>query len=249
VADLQSFKKDLQALVEKFDQDKNHYLQKGYNEAQVRVDFLNPFFAALGWDLENKAHQPPDMGPYELLEKVVATFERLEITYLVTGSVAAMAYGEPRLTNVIDIVAELGEQHIAGLLAAFPPGEYYLSDEMIREAIRNQGQFNVIHPSSGLKIDIIIRRNTPFDASRFSRMRRIQPGEAYQANFAAPEDVIIKKMEFYKAGGSEKHLRDITGIIKVSGADVDRQYIEGWAKQLGLTDVWEAILKRLDEKK
>jgi hypothetical protein len=56
-------------------------------------------------------------------------------------------------------------------------------------------------------------------------------------------------MEFYKAGGSEKHLRDITGIIKVSGADVDRQYIEGWAKQLGLTDVWEAILKRLDEKK
>ena len=77
---------------------------------------------------------------------------------------------------------------------------------MIREAIRNQGQFNVIHPSSGLKVDIIIRRNTPFDASRFSRTRRIQPGETYQANFAAPEDVIIKKMEFYKAGGSNKHL-------------------------------------------
>ena len=38
------------------------------------------------------------MGPYELLEKVVKVFERLQISYLVTGSVAAMAYGEPRLT-------------------------------------------------------------------------------------------------------------------------------------------------------
>lgn len=189
------------------------------------------------------------MGPYELLEKVVETFERLGISYLVTGSVAAMAYGEPRMTNDIDIVAEIGEQHVAGLLESFPPDEYYVSGEMIREAIRHQGQFNVIHPSSGLKIDIIIRRNTPFDVSRFSRTRRIQPGETYQANFAAPEDVIIKKMEFYKAGGSEKHLRDITGIIKISGADVDRRYIEGWAERLGLSEVWEAILKRLGEKK
>lgn len=189
------------------------------------------------------------MGPYELLEKVVEMFERLEIPYLVTGSVAAMAYGEPRMTNDIDIVAEIGEQHIAGLLESFPQDEYYISDEMIREAIRYQGQFNVIHPSSGLKVDIIIRRNTPFDASRFSRTRRIQTGETYQANFAAPEDVIIKKMEFYKAGGSEKHLRDITGIVKISGAEVDRQYIEDWAKRLGLTEVWEAILKRLGEKK
>ncbi len=59
MADLQSFKQDIQSLVRKFEQDKNHYLQKGYPEAQVRIDFLNPFFDALGWDIENKAHKPP----------------------------------------------------------------------------------------------------------------------------------------------------------------------------------------------
>jgi type I restriction-modification system DNA methylase subunit len=59
VADLRSFKQDIQSLVRKFEQDKNHYLQKGYPEAQVRIDFLNPFFDALGWDIENKAHKPP----------------------------------------------------------------------------------------------------------------------------------------------------------------------------------------------
>jgi hypothetical protein len=81
------------------------------------------------------------MGPYELLEKVVETFERLNISYLVTGSIAAMAYGEPRMTNDIDIVAKIEEQHIAGLLESFSQDEYYISDEMIREAIQHQGQF------------------------------------------------------------------------------------------------------------
>jgi len=34
---------------------------------------------------------------------------------------------------------------------------------------------------------------------------------------ARPEDVILSKMQYYREGGSEKHLRDITGMLKVSG--------------------------------
>lgn len=48
-------------------------------------------------------------------------------------------------------------------------------------------------------------------------------------------------MEYYKEGGSDKHLRDITGILKVSGRDVDREYIITWAKKLGLMKIWEAV--------
>lgn len=187
------------------------------------------------------------MGPYELLQKIVEVFERLRIPYLVTGSVAAMAYGEPRLTNDIDIVAAVETKHIEELVRAFPEDEYYISDEMIKQAIISHGQFNIIHPDSGLKVDIIIKKNSTFDQSRFSRIRRIYPAESYEANFAAPEDVIIKKMEYYREGGSEKHLRDITGILKVSGDDVDLKYISGWAERLGLTEIWEAVLKRIKE--
>lgn len=57
--DFGAFKEALRALVDKFERDKNHYLQKGYPEAQLRVDFLNPFFAALGWDIENRSNKPP----------------------------------------------------------------------------------------------------------------------------------------------------------------------------------------------
>lgn len=185
------------------------------------------------------------MGLFELLQKIVEVLENLQIPYLVTGAIASMAYGEPRLTNDIDIVAAIEEQHIKGLISAFPPDDFYISEDMIRDAIHYHGQFNIIHPASGLKVDVIIKQNTPFDNSRFRRIKRIQPAESYQANFAAPEDVIIKKMEYYKKGCSDKHLRDITGILKVSGHDVDREYIITWAKNLGLMKIWKAVEDRV----
>ena len=61
----------------------------------------------------------------------------------------------------------------------------------------------------------------------------------------APEDIIISKMAYYRQGGSDKHLRDITGIMKVSGDQVDTAYVERWAKELDLMEIWEAILRRL----
>jgi hypothetical protein len=187
------------------------------------------------------------MGPYELLQRIIEVLDRLDIPYLVTGSVAAMAYGEPRLTNDIDIVAAVEERHIPGLLAAFPPDEFYLSEETIREAIKRRLQFNIIHPSSGLKVDIILRKGTPFDISRFSRIRRIKPAESYTANFAAPDDIIIMKMQYYRDGGSEKHLRDIAGILKISQEEVDLDYIADWSRRLDLTSIWKLILDRIGE--
>ena len=49
------------------------------------------------------------MELYDLLARVIEVFEDLHIPYLVTGSLASMAYGEPRLTNDIDIVAGIDE--------------------------------------------------------------------------------------------------------------------------------------------
>ena len=185
------------------------------------------------------------MGLFELLQRIVSLFDHMGIPYLITGSVAAMAYGEPRLTNDIDIVAAIDEKHIKDLVRGFPADEFDISEDGVREAIRRQGQFNIIHPASGIKIDVIIKQDTPFDNSRFGRVHRINPAESYQADFAAPEDVIIKKMEFYKAGGSEKHLRDIAGILKISGEMVDWGYITAWAKRLNLTEIWNAVQERL----
>ncbi|HEX5647556.1 MAG TPA: hypothetical protein VFX56_11345 [Nitrospira sp.] len=185
------------------------------------------------------------MELYELLEHIARTFERLEIPYLITGSVASMAYGEPRLTNDIDLVAAVEGRHVPALLQAFPSPTFYLSEEGMREAIRYQRQFNIIHPGSGLKVDVVVRKDTPFDRSRFTRIRSLHPTEHYTAAFASPEDVIIKKMEYYQAGGSDKHLRDITGMLTISGPEIDQAYIAEWADRLGLRRIWDMIQERL----
>ena len=51
----ESFEKELRRLVAKFEQGFSEFKSPGYLEAQLRDDFLSPFFAALGWDLQNNA--------------------------------------------------------------------------------------------------------------------------------------------------------------------------------------------------
>ena len=184
---------------------------------------------------------------YDLLKKVSRCFNRLNIPYFVTGSVASIAYGESRFTNDIDIVADIKRGHVADILKCFPEEEYYISEESIKNAIYHRFQFNIIHPGSGLKVDVIIKEKSDFDDTRFARVKNFKMDDV-GVNFSSPEDVILKKMEFYKKGGSEKHLRDIAGVIKISEELINFDYIETWVSKLYLEEIWAEIKNRLKEK-
>jgi hypothetical protein len=180
----------------------------------------------------------------ELLRHAARCFDKHGIRYFVTGAVAAMAYGEPRLTNDIDIVADLDEDHISRLKSCYPADEFYFDEGSAKRAVHTKSQFNIIHPGSGLKIDVMITRGDDFDRSRFQRARRLKPLEDTEVDFASPEDVILKKLDFYRQGRSDKHLRDIAGILKISADEIDIAYVETWARKLGLEDLWAKALKR-----
>lgn len=186
------------------------------------------------------------MDPSDLLQRVVEALEGLELPYLVTGGTATIFYGEPRFTADVDVVVDLPPPRIPELLQAFEGDEFYLDEESVRRAVARRGQFNIIHPASGLKIDFMIPEGGPFDRSRFARARRVRPGEGYEATFASPEDVILMKLAYYREGGSEKHLRDIASVVKVSGAELDWAYLERWASELDLANVWRVVLERLE---
>jgi predicted type IV restriction endonuclease len=49
------FPKEVLELVARFEQNIEAYRGQGYNETQVRQEFINPFFEALGWDVRNKS--------------------------------------------------------------------------------------------------------------------------------------------------------------------------------------------------
>jgi hypothetical protein len=184
----------------------------------------------------------------ELLRRVVEILEEQGITYLLVGSLASGVYGEPRLTRDIDVVVELRPDQVARLCDAFPAADYYVSRQAAREAVVRGGQFNVIHPASGNKIDFMIARQDAWGRSQISRRRleQILPGRPGYT--AAPEDVILGKLWYYQEGGSEKHLRDIAAMLQVSGDEIDREYINHWARQLGFMAEWQAVLDRLHKR-
>lgn len=185
------------------------------------------------------------MEPFDLLRYVTEVLEGIGARYFVTGSTATIFYGEPRFTNDIDVVVELPLRAVGDFCSQFPPPEFYVSEAAARQAVLSKSQFNIIHPDSGLKVDVIIPESTSFNDSRFSRIRRLHAAENLDVFFASPEDAIIKKMEYYREGGSEKHLRDIAGVLKISRDQIDMQYITQWAEQMDLGDLWSDIQKAI----
>ena len=164
--------------------------------------------------------------------------ERLGLPYCVTGSVAASVYGEPRLTADIDVVLLLGIQDIAALRSAFPDTAYYVPpDETLRlELARDtRGMFNLIHHASQFKADIYLAARDPLHAWALQHRRRITLGES-GAWIAPPEYVILRKLEYLREGGQDKHVRDIRFILAASA--VDRVFVEAEVARLGLQTQW-----------
>ena len=178
----------------------------------------------------------------DLLKLAIQTLNRLGIPYAVVGSFASGVWGESRFTQDIDLLIEVKPAEVALLCDAFPDTDFYVSKAAAREAVERHGQFNVIHPASGNKIDFMIAGRTPWVVAQLERRRHVPLFHDLDADVAAPEDVILGKLVYYREGGSEKHLRDIAGIVKISGDMVDRKYIAQFATQLGVAAIWQRVL-------
>ena len=185
------------------------------------------------------------MEQSDLLRFLCTHLERIGVRYFITGSQATIAYGEPRFTNDIDVVVDLDESNCQAFCDGFPPEEFYLNRDTARQEVARRGMFNIIHPASGLKIDVIIPSQTSFDRLRFERGVPIPIAEDFTAIFSSPEDIILQKMSWHQMGGGERHLRDIYGILKVRGEALDKGYIEQQARELGVANLWHEIARKV----
>jgi len=104
----------------------------------------------------------------------------------------------------------------------------------------------MLHPGSGKKVDFFLPRDTPWSRSQLARSIRIQLQPDLEGFVAAPEDVIIGKLWYYVEGGGDRHLRDITGMLRISGERVDRSEVERWARELGYLEVWRQVTAMAD---
>jgi len=137
----------------------------------------------------------------EVLQDAATRLERAGIPYMLTGSIALSYYAQPRMTRDIDLVAELSGRDSKSVAALFAP-DYYVAEADVGRAIATGGMFNVLHLGKLVKLDFIVRKDTPFRRHEFARRLRV-PMPGFAAWIVSREDLILSKLAWAKDSGSE----------------------------------------------
>ena len=169
---------------------------------------------------------------------------KANINYMATGSVASMLYGIPRFTHDLDMVIELPMHKINSIEKAFPFSSFYCPPyEVLQIESRRprRGHFNLIHNESGFKADIYIHNTDKLQEWGLSKKTRIELNDKDGIWVAPPEYVIVRKLEYYREGNSEKHLHDISGMLEVSGDIINKTIIHDWITKLELQTQWDKV--------
>jgi hypothetical protein len=175
---------------------------------------------------------------------VIDVLEEIEIRYHVGGSYASSIHGIPRQTQDIDLVVDL-PLTVVDRLASMVRDDFYVDEESARRAIRDKSSFNIIHFESGIKVDLFVRGDAPFDLEEFRRHRPvlIQAEPERRVYVKTAEDILLRKLHWYRQGGevSDRQWTDVLGVARIHGDALDRAYLERWAPELGV----EKLLERL----
>lgn len=180
--------------------------------------------------------QPPD-----LIGLFIHPLERAGVAYMITGGVAAVIYGDPRFTRDVDVVLELGAAEIPALVGVFDAEEFYLplEESLAEEVLRPEGgHFNVIHHETALRADVYLAGEVPLHRWALDRVLRL-PLSGGTISVAPIEYVIIRKLEYFRDSRSDRHLRDISMMLRLSGDTVDTASLREWCTRLDLTALLE----------
>jgi hypothetical protein len=174
-----------------------------------------------------------------LLAAAIKLLERSRVPYMITGSLASTYHGEPRSTRDIDIVIDPDALALERLVDELVAASFYVDRDTARVALRDRTQFNAIGPEA-TKIDFIIRKDRPFSVEEFRRRQNVQlPGTS--GFMATAEDAILAKLEWATAADSDRQLRDVAGMLLVSGDKLDLAYLKRWIAALDLVAAWKRV--------
>ncbi len=164
---------------------------------------------------------------------------------MVSGGVAAILYGEPRLTQDIDVVMALQPSDAMKFARQFPDTAFYCPpvEVIAQEAARDAfGHFNVLHLESDARADVYLVGNDVL-AQQGLETKRVVELVGLQVPVASPEQVILQKLRFRQRGASERHLRDVRGILRVMADAIDITALADMADAHGLDQQWFDMMR------
>lgn len=175
------------------------------------------------------------LSELDVLKMITKRLETEGIPYMLTGSIAANFYSIPRMTRDIDIVIDVSENDVQKLINCFGD-EFYVSKVSVKTAIQNRKMFNIIHNEALVKVDFIIKKNSPYRKLEFER-KKIINFEGENIFIACPEDLIISKLFWARDSMSEIQIKDIKNLM-LSVQNLDFDYLAKWVKSLNIENIY-----------
>ena len=173
----------------------------------------------------------------DALKSIAVRLEGAGFRYMLTGSMALSHYASPRTTRDIDLVVEITSGDSAKLVALFAP-EYYISNVDVDRALQAHGMFNILDLRNMIKIDLIVRKDTPYRHEEFNRRRRATLGD-FHFWIVSKEDLILSKLAWAKDSQSELQFRDVRALL---AKKVDHDYLQRWAAELSVASELRACI-------
>lgn len=175
----------------------------------------------------------------QALRVLTDVLKELQIPYLIGGSVASSALGVLRATMDVDLLVRLPTKDVARLTEALGT-DWYADQDTMRHALTLGRPFNIINKSTGEKFDFFPAR-AEFHEEELKRAKVMDlrlGEETLQLPFASLEDIILAKLQWYRAGGevSERQWSDVQNLLTLNRT-LDRPYLAEWARRLGVTDL------------
>lgn len=177
------------------------------------------------------------LNEIDILKDVSLRLMRVQIGFMLTGSMAMNYYAQPRMTRDIDIIIALKQSRAEDIINLFGD-HYYISAEAVLQSLKNRSMFNIIHNESIIKVDFIIQKQSEYRIHEFKRRKKVKINDFYTF-IVSREDLIISKLEWGKDSSSELQKRDILNLMDT---EIDRGYIDYWISELGLNHYYQEVV-------
>ena len=178
------------------------------------------------------------------LSRLAAILRAHSVRFHLTGGITSVAYGEPRMTQDVDVVVDNRAlaRVLDSFIAAAQQAGFLLDARSVHRAVADRSMFQLFDMSEALKVDLYPRELVPGELDR-STLLEIFAG--MQLPVASRPDAAASKL-VWAAKGSHKSRRDLRQIVRRMTA-VDRAELDRLAALLGLGSLLEEVLVEPDE--